>query len=86
MGSLLAKVLFEVVVCQLEGLFGRVRPEVPVHAAVHGLPVLVRSCGQRKCRVEYQIMRIICLDSFAKNRLLSISESQNRINLAALII
>ena len=42
MGSLLAKVLFEVVVCQLEGLFGRVRPEVPVHAAMHRLAVLVR--------------------------------------------
>ena len=47
--DLLAKVLFEEVVRQLQRrLFGPVRPEVPVHAAVHGLPVLVRSCGQRE--------------------------------------
>ena len=42
-GDLLAKVLLELVVWELEGLLGRVRPEVPVHAAVHRLSILVRS-------------------------------------------
>ena len=43
-GDLLAKVLLELVVGELEGLLGRVRPEVAVHAAMHWLSILVRSC------------------------------------------
>ena len=62
MGSLLAKVLFEVVVCQLEGLFGRVRPEVPVHAAMHRLAVLVRpyKVGSKSVICYEQAFNLLC--------------------------
>ena len=39
----LAEVLFERVVPELQALLGPVRPQVPVHAAVHGLAVLVEA-------------------------------------------
>ena len=42
-GDGLAKVLFERVVGELEGLLGAVGPEIAVHRAVHSLTVLVQS-------------------------------------------
>ncbi len=47
---LLSEVPAEGVVGQLEGLLRAVRPQVPIHAAVHRLAVLVTALG-------YQCMR-----------------------------